>query len=99
MRKQMLSIFFVTLCASSALAQSSGGYHKIEFYGGYTIEKAQTNIKAVTVDGATLDSCASGGEGIFGINFQNFFCERQGFDSFDNVVADNLIIGFGTIIP
>lgn len=54
----MLSIIFVSLCASSASAQSSGSYHYVRFYGGYTNDNAKVDTKTAKVSDENSDSFA-----------------------------------------
>lgn len=46
MQKLLFSIFFISLCTSAGLAQSSDDYNKVEFYGGYSRGGVQPNVEA-----------------------------------------------------
>ena len=95
MQNLLLSIFFLSLCASLAFAQSSDDYNKVEVYGGYSHARAQPNIKTVTINGSPFDPCTSAGAQTLGKNFQTFFCKRQGFNGFDASIAYNFTRYFG----
>jgi opacity protein-like surface antigen len=95
MRKLLLSIFFTSLCASQALAQSSDDYNKVEFYGGYSYNRVQTNAKSSTAFGTTFENCSSAATDILGKNFQTYFCRRHGFNGFDTSITYNINRYFG----
>jgi opacity protein-like surface antigen len=95
MQKLLLSIFFLSLCASPAFAQSSDDYNKVEIYGGYSHARVQPNIKTVTIDGSAFDPCTSAGADILRPNFQTFFCKRRGFNGFDASITYNFTRYFG----
>lgn len=50
MKKLILSICLIILCASLASAKSLGVRRQIQFYGGYTIDKAQPDTKPAAFD-------------------------------------------------
>ena len=91
----LLSIFFVSLSALPALAQSSGDYNKVEFYGGYSYNRVQPNTKSATAFGSTFENCSSAATDILGKNFQTFFCQRHGYNGFDTSIAYNFNRYFG----
>jgi hypothetical protein len=95
MQKLLLSIFFMSLCASLGLAQSSDEYNKVEVYGGYSHARMQPNIKTVIIDGSPLDPCTSDGAAALGSNFQTFFCKRRGSNGFDTSITYNFTRYFG----
>ena len=95
MQKLMLSIFFLSLCASMGFAQSSAAYNKVEFYGGYSRAELPSNIKTVTIDGSSFDPCTTVGAADLGANFQSFFCKRRGFNGFDASITHNFNRYFG----
>ncbi len=95
MQKLLLSIFFLSLCASLGLAQSSDDYNKVEVYGGYSRAELPSNIKTVTIDGSSFDPCTSVGAANLGTNFQSFFCKRRGFNGFDTSITYNFTRYFG----
>jgi opacity protein-like surface antigen len=90
MQKLLLSIFFISLCAFPALAQSSDDYNKVEFYGGYSRASVQPNVKSSTAFGTTFEQCSSAATDILGKNFQSSFCHRRGFNGFDTSITYNL---------
>lgn len=62
MQKLLLSIFFISLCASAALAQSSDDYNKVEFYGGYSNARVQPNVGTFSAGGSPfIPPCSSEG--------------------------------------
>ena len=85
MQKLLLSLLFISLCASGALAQSSDDYNKVEFYGGYSRASVQPNIEASTAFVTTFEQCSANATDILGKNFQTSFCHRRGFNGFDHV--------------
>src|ERR1700694_1407860 len=89
MQKLLLSLLFISLCASAALAQNSDDYNKVEFYGGYSRASVQPNGKAGTAFGTTFDTCSSQATDILGKNFQTYFCQRHGFTAFDAPITYN----------
>ena len=95
MRKLLLSIFFVSLCAFPALAQSSDDYNKVEFYGGYSYNRVQPSQKAATAFGSTFVLCSSEATDFLGKNFQTSFCRRRGFSGFDTSITYNFNRYFG----
>ena len=95
MQKLLLSIFFMTLCASLGFAQSSEDYNKVEVYGGYSHARVPPNIKTVIIDGEPLDPCSKTGAAALGSNFQDFFCKRRGFNGFDTSITYNFTRYFG----
>ena len=95
MQKLLLSIFFLSLCASPAFAQGSADYNRIEFYGGYSRAELPSNIKTVAIGGSSFDPCTSVGAANLGTNFQTFFCKRRGFNGFDASITYNLTRYFG----
>jgi opacity protein-like surface antigen len=94
-RKLLLSIFFISLCASAALAQSSDDYNKVEFYGGYSYNRVQSNAKSSTAFGTTFENCSRAATDIIGRNFQTYFCQRHSFNGFDTSITYNLNRYFG----
>lgn len=95
MRKLLLSIFFLSLCAAPSFAQSSSDYNKIEFYGGYSYNRVQSNAKSGTAFGSTFEPCSSAATDILGRNFQTYFCQRHGFNGFDTSITYNFNRHFG----
>ncbi len=95
MQKLLFSIFFVSLCAAQAFAQSSDDYNKVEFYGGYSHNRVQPNVKNSTAFGTTFEPCSSAATDILGKNFQTFFCQRHGFNGFDTSITYNFNRYFG----
>ena len=95
MQKLLLSIFFLSLCASVAFAQGQDDYNKVEFYGGYSYARVAPNIKTVIIDGSSFDPCTAAGADILRPNFQSFFCKRRGFNGFDASITYNFNRYFG----
>ncbi len=95
MQKLLLSVFFISLCASLVLAQGSGDYNKVEFYGGYSLASVQPNTKTFTAFGSTLEPCSSAATPILGKNYQTSFCHRRGFNGFDASITYNFNRYFG----
>ncbi|MGI8656874.1 MAG: outer membrane beta-barrel protein [Pyrinomonadaceae bacterium] len=95
MKKLLFSIFFTSLCASLASAQSSDDYNKVEFYGGYSYNRVQPNAEASTAFGTTFAQCSSEATDILGKNFQTSFCHRRGFNGFDTSITYNFNRYFG----
>lgn len=95
MQKLLLSIFFVSLCASAAFAQNSDDYNRIEFYGGYSNARVQPNVKTATAFGSTFDPCSDAATATLGKNFQTSFCRRRSFNGFDTSITFNLSRYFG----
>lgn len=93
--KILLSICFISLYALPALAQSSGDYNKVEFYGGYSYNRVQSNAKSSTAFGTTIEPCSSAATDILGKNFQTFFCRRHGYNGFDASITYNFNRYFG----
>lgn len=89
MQKLMLSIFFVSLCAFQAFAQTSTDYNKVEFYGGYSRASVQPNARSGSAFGSTFAPCSSTATDILGKNFQTFFCQRHGYNGFDTSITYN----------
>lgn len=95
MQKLLLSILFISLCASIALAQSSGDYNKLEFYGGYSRANVQPNTRTFNPAGTDLLPCSSEATDFLGENFQTSFCRRRGFNGFDTSITYNFNRYFG----
>ncbi len=95
MRKLLLPILFISLCAWQAFAQNSDDYNKVEFYGGYSYNRVQPNAKATTAFGSTVAQCSSAATEILGKNFQTDFCQRHGFNGFDASITYNFNRYFG----
>jgi hypothetical protein len=95
MQKLLLSIFFMSLCASPGFAQGSDDYNKVEFYSGYSHARVQSNVETIVIDGSPLDPCTSDGAAALGSNFQTFFCKRRGFNGFDTSITYNFTRYFG----
>lgn len=95
MQKLLLSLLFISLSASVALAQNSDDYEKVEFYGGYSRASVQPNGKSATAFGTTFEPCSSGATNIIGKNFQTFFCQRHGYNGFDTSITYNFKRYFG----
>lgn len=72
MRKLMLSIFLVSLCAASTFGKTSEIYHKIEFYGGYTTEGEQVKIKSPAFDDSTVGIYARNNADFLDLYFLEF---------------------------
>lgn len=89
MKKLLLSIFFTSLCASLASAQSSDDYNKVEFYGGYSRANVQPNTKTINFTGTDLSPCSNEAAVFLGKNFQTSFCQRRGFNGFDTSITYN----------
>jgi hypothetical protein len=89
MQKLLLSIFFIILYATTAFAQSSDDYNKVEFYGGFSHNRVQPNAKSSTSFGTTFEQCSSAATDILGKNFQTSFCHRRGFNGFDTSITYN----------
>jgi len=89
MQKLLLSIFFISLCAAQALAQSSDDYNKVEFYGGFSHNRVQPNTETFTAFGSTLAPCSNEAAEILGRNYQTSFCGRRGFNGFDTSITYN----------
>ena len=85
-----ISIFFISLCASSAFAQKSDDYNKVEFYGGYSYNRAQPNTETLMIFGTRLPACSSAAAATIGANFQTLLCQRRGFNGFDTSLAYNV---------
>jgi Outer membrane protein beta-barrel domain len=95
MQKLLLSIFFISLCAFPALAQSSDEYNKGEFYGGYSHASVEPNTKTFNPAGTDLAPCSSEATDFLGKNFQTSFCNRRGFNGFDTSITYNFNRYFG----
>jgi hypothetical protein len=95
MKKLMHLSLLILASASTALAQGSSDYHKWDLYGGYSLDRLESNVSqaSFTSGGGTqtfsnLCSSATGEE--VGPNFQSFFCSRRSFNGFDASVTRNV---------
>src|SRR5947209_59982 len=101
MKKILLSTLFIILCTSIAAAQGAGDYNKVEFYGGYSLGRVESNTRGQTVaisgDGTIqlADMCSSSSTDALGPNFQKFYCTRRSFNGFDGSATYNLSKYFG----
>ncbi len=95
MRKLLLSIFFISLCASLTFAQNSDDYNRVEFYGGFSRASVQPNTETASAFGSTFAPCSSEATNIIGRNFQTFFCQRHGYNGFDTSITYNVNRYFG----
>ena len=98
-RRVLLSAIFVAAFARAAAAQASDDYPKVEFYGGFSHARVESNAGTNTFSfggpSTTLDPCAPGSEAFFHTDFRRFFCERRGFNGFDASVTYNVTRHFG----
>nr|MBA2338935.1 outer membrane beta-barrel protein [Pyrinomonadaceae bacterium] len=81
--------------ASTAFAQNSDDYNRVELYGGYSRASVQPNAEATTVFGSTVAQCSSAATDILGRNYQTSFCQRRGFNGFDASITYNFNRYFG----
>jgi hypothetical protein len=95
----MIRIWMVALITlgsfAMGLAQSSDDYHKWDFYGGYSLARAESNVNSAgfTAGAATqtftnLCSAATGQQ--IGPNSQKFFCTRRNFNGVEGSLTYNL---------
>lgn len=94
-RRLLLLLILVTAFAPVIFAQGSNDYNKLEFYGGYSVGRLESNtnsLSAISPGGtqtfSNLCSPQTGEE--LGLNSQKFFCERRSFNGFDASVTYNL---------
>src|ERR1700749_858831 len=94
LERVLLSAVFVAAFARAASAQASDDYPKVEFYGGFSHARVESNAGTNTFSfggpSATVDPCAPGSEAFFHTDFRRFFCERRGFNGFDASVTYNV---------
>jgi opacity protein-like surface antigen len=95
MKKIWLSTLLVAALAPAAFAQGEDDYNKVEFYGGYSLGRFETNVNSAsfTSSGGTQtfsNLCSSATGEMIGPNFQKFFCERRNFNGFDASITYNV---------
>jgi hypothetical protein len=95
MKKTFLLLLFVLASASVGLAQGSNDYHRWDIYGGYSLNRTESNLTkaSFTSSGGTqtftnLCSAATGAQ--IGPNSQKFFCTRRNFHGFEGSVTYNV---------
>jgi hypothetical protein len=82
-------------CAPIAFGQGANDYNKLEFYGGYSLARVQSNVKSAsfTSSGGTetfTNLCSTATGQMIGPNSQKFFCKRRDFNGFDASITYNV---------
>lgn len=85
MKKTFLSLIFVLASASVSLAQGSNDYHKWDVYGGYSLNRVESNTTQASFTSASgtetfSNLCSAATGDMIGPNFQKFFCSRRNFN-------------------
>jgi opacity protein-like surface antigen len=95
MKRYLLLTICIVVLASTANAQGSDEYNKLEVYGGYSLGRFESNLNqaSFTSGGGTqtfTDLCSAATGQQIGPNSQKFFCTRRNFNGVEGSITYNL---------
>lgn len=95
MKKTFLLLLLILVSASATLAQGSNDYNKWDIYGGYSLNRVESNLSQASFTSAggtqtftNLCSAATGQQ--IGPNSQQFFCKRRNANGLEGAVTYNI---------